>query len=115
MGYPSMRVIVDPRECPCSACELTFLRSTPTPRDLLEQQASQSPHVVSLCGAINAFYAIITDGDQPTKDDEKVKEVKKVAKEVKDIQAMVRNFTFQAQELLPNSSEFHPIFVHLLA
>ena len=59
-----------------------------------------------------------SDGDQPTKepkDDEKVKEVKKVAKAVKDIQTMVRNFTFQAQELLPSSSGFHPIFVHLLA
>jgi len=66
----------------------------------------------------NSHQAGEDDGDQPTKepkDDEKVKEVKKVAKEVKDIQAMVRNFTFQAQELLPNSSEFHPIFVHLLA
>ena len=58
------------------------------------------------------------DGDRPTKepkDDEKVKEVKKVAKEVKDIRAMVRNFTFQAQELLPCSSGFHSVFVHLLA
>ena len=52
---------------------------------------------------------------QGPKDDEKVKEVNKVAKEVKDIQTMVRKFTFQAQELLPSSSGFHPIFVHLLA
>ena len=58
------------------------------------------------------------DGDHTTnepKDDGKAKEVKKVDKEVKDIQAMVRNLTFQTFELLPSSSRFHPVFVHLLA
>ena len=58
------------------------------------------------------------DGDHTTnepKDDGKAKEVKIVDKEVKDIQAMVRNLTFQAYELLLSSSGFHPIFVHLLA
>jgi len=72
-----------------------------------------------ILNTINSIFpeTLWSDGDQPTKepkDDEKVKEVKKVAKEVKDIQAMVRNFTLQAQELLPSSSGFHPVFVHLL-
>jgi len=60
----------------------------------------------------------LDDGDHTTnepKDDGKAKEVKKVDKEVKDIQAMVRNLTFQAYELLPSSSGFHSVFVHLLA
>jgi len=58
------------------------------------------------------------DGDQSTiepKDDEKVKEVKKVTKEVKDIQAMVKSITIQAQEFLPGSFGSHPVFVHQLA
>jgi len=64
------------------------------------------------------YLIVMFDGDHTTnepKDDGKTKEVKKVDKEVKDIEAMVRNLTFQAYELLPSSSGFHPIFVHLLA
>ena len=37
-----------------------------------------------------------------------------MAEEVKDIQAMVRSLTIQAQELLPGSFGSHPVFVHLL-
>jgi len=39
---------------------LSSYRDTLAPGDFLEQQAGQSPYVVSLCGGINAFYAIIT-------------------------------------------------------
>jgi len=59
-----------------------------------------------------------SDGDQATtefKDEEKVKEAKKVTKEVKEVQAMVRNITSQDQELLPGSSGSHPVLVQLIA
>ena len=57
------------------------------------------------------------DGDQATlepKEDEEVKGVQKVIREVKDIQAMVRSITFQAQELLPETSGSSPVFVNQL-
>jgi len=38
-----------------------------------------------------------------------------VTKEVKDIQAMVRNITSQDQEFLPGSSGPHPVFVQMIA
>ena len=44
----------------------------------------------------NSHQAREDDGDQATnesKDEEKVKETKKVAKEVKEVQAMLRNIT----------------------
>ena len=58
------------------------------------------------------------DGDQATnesKDEEKVKEAKKVTKEVKEVQAMVRNITTQDHELLPGSSGSHPVLVQLIS
>jgi len=43
-----------------------------------------------------------------------VKEVQRSAKELKEIQALVRNSLFQAHDNLPNSFENYPVFVHLL-
>ena len=66
----------------------------------------------------NKFWQRLSDGDQATnesKDEEKDKEVKKVTKEVKDIQATVRNITSQDQEFLPGSSGSHPVLVQLIA
>ena len=57
------------------------------------------------------------DGDQPTlepKEDEEVKGVQKVIREVKEIQTMVRSITSQAQELLPETFGSSPVFVNQL-
>jgi len=57
------------------------------------------------------------DGDQPTlepKEDEEVKGVQNMLKEVKDVQAMVRIIAYQAQEFLPETSGSGPGFVNQL-
>ena len=38
-----------------------------------------------------------------------------MTKEVKEVQAMVRNITSQDQEFLPGSSGSHPVLVQLIA
>ena len=58
------------------------------------------------------------DGAQATnesKDEEKLKEAKKVPKEVKEVHAMVRNIASQDHDLLPGSSMSYPVLVQLIA